>query len=288
MRKFLNAILFSHIFLATGTVALLLQTCLLLQIKCPASLYALVFFASMLVYNLHQMPLMLKNKPSLPHVRRYLWLHANRPSLPLLITLPLIGIFVSLFFLPFFFFMWLLPAAFAAALYILPLFPEGGQLKRLRDIPGLKIILVTFVFAYVTVILPVIASNRAIDEHVILIFSRRLLWIFAVAVPFDIRDIIGDSKFRLKTLPLLLGTTVSKALAIIALVIYSVLTVISSYYYFDLYQCVMVGMLIAAAIAAVVTLMASPGKDEYYYAFFADSLLMLPLIATFLSLYLFC
>ena len=77
---------------------------------------------------------------------------------------------------------------------------------KLREIPYLKIFLITFIWSVSTILLPVIqAGNEIFTTNVILLFAERFLFIFAIAIQFDIRDMQADRRAGLKTIPLLIG-----------------------------------------------------------------------------------
>ena len=77
---------------------------------------------------------------------------------------------------------------------------------KLREIPYLKIFLITFIWSVSTILLPVIQSgNEILNSRVVLLFAERFLFIFAIAIQFDIRDMQADRRAGLKTIPLLIG-----------------------------------------------------------------------------------
>ena len=76
----------------------------------------------------------------------------------------------------------------------------------LREIPYLKIFLITSIWSVSTILLPVIqAEEEILNTQVLLLFAERFLFIFSIAIQFDIRDMQSDRRARLKTIPLLIG-----------------------------------------------------------------------------------
>lgn len=88
--------------------------------------------------------------------------------------------------------------------------------KSLRNFSSLKIFVVAFVWAGVTVIVPMMASETAISEDVLLTFFQRILIVIALILPFEIRDVPYDS-LNLKTLPQQLGVRNTKLLGLAVL-----------------------------------------------------------------------
>lgn len=79
----------------------------------------------------------------------------------------------------------------------------------LRDIPTLKIAIIAFVWAGITVLLPVLNANIAVNFKVILTLMQRFLIVMALTLPFDIRDFQSDKK-HLQTIPQLIGVERTK------------------------------------------------------------------------------
>jgi hypothetical protein len=98
--------------------------------------------------------------------------------------------------------------------YTIPLLKS----KNLRSITGLKIIIVAIVWAGVTVVLPLVDGGIVLDATMWLSFAQRLLFIIALTLPFEIRDLKYD-ELALGTLPQRLGVFQSKFFGIVLLVI---------------------------------------------------------------------
>ena len=84
------------------------------------------------------------------------------------------------------------------------LYPIPFILKRrgggLRSIPGLKLILIALVWAYVTAVIPALRAG----EDWYWPFIERFLWTAALTIPFDVRDAELDAN-AIRTLPHLIG-----------------------------------------------------------------------------------
>ncbi|MCG2429567.1 hypothetical protein [Aequorivita xiaoshiensis] len=97
-------------------------------------------------------------------------------------------------------------------LYAVPII----QHRSLRMFSGLKIFVVAFVWAGITVIIPFIASELAITTDVILTFIQRFLIVVVLILPFEIRDIPYDA-LALKTIPQQIGIKNTKNAGLAAL-----------------------------------------------------------------------
>ena len=95
---------------------------------------------------------------------------------------------------------------FLTGLYALPVLPKA---KNLRSWGGLKIFVVALVWAGTTVLLPVLANNQPVLWNVGVETFQRLIVIFILLIPFEIRDLAYD-KAELKTLPQRYGVARTK------------------------------------------------------------------------------
>jgi 4-hydroxybenzoate polyprenyltransferase len=93
---------------------------------------------------------------------------------------------------------------------------------NLRNVGALKIVLISLVWAGITVLLPLMAAGNSLETSVLLFFLQRFLWIVVLIIPFDIRDIQFDEA-NLKTIPQILGIKNAKKLGFVLLLITFVL-----------------------------------------------------------------
>jgi 4-hydroxybenzoate polyprenyltransferase len=94
--------------------------------------------------------------------------------------------------------------------YPLPIFKRGDQRFGLRNVPGIKSILIALVWTMSCVMLPIFEAERAYhvtisDTDIFLLIVKRFLFIVALTIPFDIRDLFQDTQSGLKTIPVIFG-----------------------------------------------------------------------------------
>jgi len=109
----------------------------------------------------------------------------------------------------------LVPFAFTTFFYIVPFRFKN---INLRSIASLKLFLIAFTWAGITVIFPLVQNGVFIEKSIMIIFLQRFLFVLAITIPFDIRD-MQDDKNQLKTMPQLFGVVKSKIIAGFALLI---------------------------------------------------------------------
>lgn len=95
----------------------------------------------------------------------------------------------------------LLVPGLISVLYGVPL----GKKFRLRDIGIIKIFLISFVWSYIASILPAVNADITIDFSIILLFLANYCFVFAITLPFDIKDLKIDKISNVKTIPVYIG-----------------------------------------------------------------------------------
>ena len=109
----------------------------------------------------------------------------------------------------------LLPLGIISIGYSIPFIPTSNGWKRLRDIPGIKIYAISLVVTLTTSTIPLLLIGSLSSTDIILLGIQRFLFILAITIPFDIRDVVMDKKWKLKTIPLILGNEKAIKLAIV-------------------------------------------------------------------------
>lgn len=96
--------------------------------------------------------------------------------------------------------------------------PVSDGRKNLRNIYGIKIVVIAFVWAGVTVGLPVLNHGLETIDFVNVMYEiiQRLLFVTVLILPFDIRDYRSDEP-ALGTLPQIFGVKETKILGLILL-----------------------------------------------------------------------
>jgi hypothetical protein len=170
---------------------------------------------------------------------------------------------------------WMAPAALISFLYV---FRIGG--KNLRDVPYLKIHLIAFAWVSVLILFPFFTRFYLTEDFLrpfMALVMGHYMYIVAVAVPFDIRDLKYDRASQ-KTIPQVLGVHGSKLLSVgllIASAIFlSILTPIRSDNVF---------FYLAIGVQIVLVLFMHPARSDAYCAGWIDGAISLLGIAYFLN-----
>lgn len=174
-----------------------------------------------------------------------------------------------------------LPALFSLG-YIIPFVGLGQQRKlRLRDYGGLKIFLVAFVWAFVTVLLPIWnAQGIYINTNLFLLFLERFIFVFAITLPFDIRDVEVDLFNNVKTIPTIIGVSNTIYLANALLIIFMVLAWIN---YGRMSPFVLVALVLSGITTMWLVAHSPKRKDDYYFSGALDGTMILQTLLVCLS-----
>ena len=201
----MRTLIYSNLFIALCAAILTLGTYGLIEAEPNIFLVLHVFGVTLMAYNVQRLARLEKFSNRTDQIRWYL---RNKWMLytSLLIGVLLAGI--TLFFLPFKTLLYFSPLAAVSIFYSIPL----GKSLTIRAIPGIKIFLIALVWTGVTLALPMVMVSFEFDGSAGLLLFQRLLFVLAITIPFDIRDLKYDES-RMKTLPQILGVKRAKRMA---------------------------------------------------------------------------
>ena len=225
--KCLRMLILSNVFIALAAVFLSIETQILLGLEAIVSpSVVMIFFATMFVYNLPRLIKLINNMNELLKGKDY-WVVKHKYLYFVLTGISLTGIFLSIIHTNLFAFTALLPFIIITLFYSLPLTKKTAFLFSLREIPYLKIFLIAIVWSGVTVVVPAIESDLTCTvRDIILLITERFLFVFAITIPFDIRDMEADHKSGLKTIPLKIGEKNAEILSFLSLILYFIISVL--------------------------------------------------------------
>ena len=196
----------TNLFIASAAAALTIQTQLQLGMAPQFHPYLfLIFFATLFDYNLHRLVTIVTNNEAL-NSDKHKWVLKNKTLFYWLILISIAGFLLALAYADKKVLLTLAPIALLTIFYSLPIFKNKKSIFRLREIPCLKIFIISFVWSAATIFLPIIQSGRYHNqENIMAMLAERFLFVFAITIPFDIRDMMADKQEGLKTIPLLIG-----------------------------------------------------------------------------------
>ncbi|MFT6844390.1 MAG: hypothetical protein ACJAUV_000568 [Flavobacteriales bacterium] len=265
--KWLRWIVFSNIYIALAAGLMMQQSCKVLHVD-GTNLSLLTFFGTLFLYNFHR--LYRFRKARLIKASRYQWVVDHRAWLVILAIIGTVGGFYTVQFLHLPSFLFLIILGIISLAYVVEFIGKKKPRKALRDISGMKILVVAGVWSAFMVFLPVVQFELPYSDTSLL-FLEKLLFIFAITIPFDIRDVNFD-KLEQKTLPQVIGVKASVGIGVFALTLAIVFVYLQTNLYSTQY---MFGQLIAYGIAICFVVMAKKKRNELFYSFLVDGTMII-------------
>lgn len=167
----------------------------------------------------------------------------------------------------------MLPPGIIAFLYVAPIFKSK---KRLRDYSYIKIFLIAISFSLLCTFNPLFYEGILIDR-VLLFTIISFSFVLGITIPFDIRDFSLDQADHVPTLVTAAGIEKSRFISIAMLV--SSATV---FFVLSGFNVPSIAFSISCITGIILSWFASLERSDYYYSFFMDGLLALPLLLYFL------
>ncbi|MBA9076198.1 MULTISPECIES: UbiA family prenyltransferase [Rufibacter] len=275
----LNFILYSNVFISVCATGLVWETYLLNQMPISLRMGGIVFFATLFVYNIDSL-LPYKFNQDVPLTPRTEWIQSNRLVLMSVALASALCTFTlywtSLFDLNFWF---LLHLVVVAGLYSVPVIPDRENYIPLRDIPLLKVFLIAYVWSAITVQLPLMEAGQDLfSTNSLVLFARRFLFIFALTLVFDIRDVQKDALTGTVTFPVKFGIEQTKRLALLSLFLFALLLPAG----LSVPERLALGL--SGVGAALVVWYAHETRSPYYFLILADGMMLVQFLLVWLVL----
>lgn len=276
----LNFLLFSNIFIACCAMAQGALTYLLLQTPPNAVVIAMLGCATLALYNFSLILSKPKDYKLSPYLRVQWFFSHYRfiigiSSFALLMLVPLVAR------LSFSSIVLLMVLGFIALAYNAPIFRIGTRRFGIRNVPGAKLFIIAAVWACSCVWLPIM-ELKSIGLEVsrldtFLLVSKRFLFVMAITLPFDIRDLYQDRAFHLKTIPVMIGERNSMRLCQVLLGIY----ILFLFIFVEKFNGDVLALTLIALFTGFLILDKAFKKSEYYYFLFLDGTLLLQFAAVY-------
>ena len=230
----------------------------------------LVFFATLFLYAAHRI-VGISELHEHFQVERYGVISTFKHHIRIYAAIGLIGAGYCFLFVNWNVQMALIIPGIISLAYVIPFF---GKNKRLRDLDHIKIYLIALVWGWVTVTLPALEYQRNLNWNLALMMLERTLFVFAITLPFDIRDLKVDAHSKVKTIPGILGVRKTRWLAFLVLAFSAC---IAGFLYLD--QWYSRNTLIALLISYISTYffihIADYKKHDYFYTGLMDGTMLI-------------
>lgn len=277
--KFIDLILYSNLWIAVAALAMAMQTQLFLFGRVRYTPYLpFLFCGTLFLYAIHRIVGLQKAKP-FQEKGRYKVIATFKSHIQFYAGISaLVGAYFF-FQLDLSFQLSLFAPALLSLAYVIPLF--DGK-KRLRDFHFIKIFLIALVWTWLTVVMPALFYRLELQLCTLLMILERICFVFAITLPFDIRDLEVDRFNKVKTIPFRLGIRKSKAIALVSLTMALFFTCLN---YFtmgiSLLQCLAYGL--SCLAAGWLILKSTTSQHDYFYTGLMDGTMILQAGLVFLA-----
>ncbi|MFN4122633.1 MAG: hypothetical protein ACK4GL_04930 [Flavobacteriales bacterium] len=273
MHSLYRWVVYGNVWVALGALSMYSCTVVLANLNFRIDIGLVIFFSTLAVYNFHRI-FRLNKLYSGPRTARQQWIIEHARSL-WLITIAS-GVIIAFFARNLYSQALLIsaaPAVLVAILYVIPVYAKGDNVLRLRDLPFLKLFLVAFTWAYVTYIFPLVVENQNFDflhaPGFVFMFGQRLLFIFAITVPFDFRDLQLDLANGVKTFANQMGVEHAKKISLLCLALFALLTMLS-FQIGDYLLVEMNALVLSAIFTGLLIQMANEHQPEWFFVFLLE------------------
>jgi len=279
LRATLDFILYSNIFIGICAVALTFTNQLTIEgdIQFDESCW-FVLFATIFTYSYLKFHNSESTIPSTSH--RYWALKYNQLAKNILLLSLLIAV---CFFFQLKMKTEIMVAVLAAftALYGFIDIPFTNPKRKLRDFGLLKTFFVAVVWSVTTAIVPL--ENSFVEPYMLVfLLMRRFLFVLALTMVFEIKDMKNDEGYGLKTLPLIFGVSNTKLIAQLTLFVLMLINLVQ-YFFFDisLMNMLAVNLSLLVSIFCIQTL--REDTSELWYYFVLDGMMILQFVFVYIA-----
>jgi 4-hydroxybenzoate polyprenyltransferase len=269
----LSFIINTNIFISLAAVFLTIETQIQLGMRPHLHPYLfIIFFATFFEYNLHKLVTVFTHPEAL-NSEKHKWVKQHFKLFYILVALSTVGFLFAIFLAKKQVLITLAPIALITILYSIPIFRNKRKIFRLRDIPFLKIFLIAFVWSFITIFLPVIYNNIDFNSYIIMMFAERFIFVLAIAIPFDIRDMSADLNAGIKTIPLVLGEKTAIGISNILITLFTIIIFI---HYTTMNKKFLLPAFLISAISTLIVINYKKLQEtRYYYTGILDGTLLI-------------
>lgn len=257
--KSIHWLVFSNIWVSCSVFSFTLYTHLLFDISKGFEYSLLAGFTTLFAYNFQRL-LKLHNYNEHKSYRHH-WIEENQKTiLALTYVSALLSFTLAYRVLTLATILYSIPFILFVLLYAY----SSDRIKAIREIPFTKNIIIAIVWTWVIAAMPLLLNNFQITYFEFTYIALVFLLVFALCIPFDIRDIKLDEG-KVRTIATQYGIKTARAISEVILITLGMVA-----FYFTFYN---IGLV--AYISVIVVLNTKKNTNELYYTGLIDGLFML-------------
>ncbi len=274
LRKLKNIILYSNFFIGLCALALVLTNQLTVAGEIHFNhTYWFVFFSTMFTYSFLKFR---RTGEVVNDTSHRTWAQENLQLSKNILVITLVAT------VSFFFMLNRHQQIIVGVLAVVTLFygfvdiPFLKPIRKLRDFGLLKTFFVALVWSVTTVVVP-LSSTFVETDMLVFLLLRRFLFVMALTIVFEIKDLKSDEEYNLKTIPMRLGISNTKLLSQGILFLLLLINCVQ-YFFFD----VSLMNMLAVNLSLLVSIFCIQPVDEetgdWWYYFVLDGMMILQFV----------
>ena len=239
-----------------------------------APLFVFTLGSTLVIYNLNMLSGLEELRELGTDSERHHWCMENEKLMKATLGLGLLMAATSVWFLNWHIWLFMIPLTLVALSYAAPIVRRRTEFIRTREIGLWKIFLIAIVWSGMTVVLPAVnylGLAQVKEPNSWWLAFERGLFILAITIPFDIRDLINDAKKGVTTIPSTIGWFRSLLLAEIVLILFLFLVWWRSANESNIFF----GYLIATLLTMLGVSYAHPKRNDMYCSFWIEGTMLL-------------
>ena len=246
-----------------------------------APLFIFIFGSTLVVYNMNMISGLRELRDSGTKSERHHWCMNNEVLMKSTLAFGLLLSGGSVWFLNEAIWFLIVPLGLVAFAYTIPIVRKEANKIRIREIGLWKIFLIASVWAGMTAILPAVnlyGFKQVFELGSWQLAFGRFLFILAITIPFDIRDLANDANKGVRTIPSVIGWKLSVLASHVLLVAFILLI----WFRLGAHHPFFVGYAISTAITTVLVAIASPKRSDFYCSFWLEGTMLIQFMAVLL------
>ena len=238
-----------------------------------APLFFFTVGSTLVIYNLNMISGLKELQELGTDSERHHWCIRNEKAMKITLGIGLVMAAGSVWFLNPVIWLFMIPLTFVALSYAAPIVRRKAKLIRIREVGLWKIFLIAAVWAGMTVILPAVEHEglqqlQNLDSWRMTI--ERGIFILAITIPFDIRDLVNDAKKGVRTIPSTIGSFRAVLLSLLLLALFLFLIG----WRIDLSGSLFFGYLLSTLITMLGVSYATPSRSDMFCSFWIEGTMM--------------
>ncbi|HWB62221.1 MAG TPA: hypothetical protein VG603_01835, partial [Chitinophagales bacterium] len=273
LRKLLDTVLYSNVFIGLCAVGLVLANQLTVSSEMHFDISCwFVFFSTVFTYSY----LKITNTDDVYETTHRNWAAEHQQLARNIMLLSLIAAAAFFLKLPTTVKWEVVGIGLFTAFYGFVEIPFVNPPVKLRRFGLAKTLFVAIVWSVTTVLVPMYSYHLQTDMMVFLLI-RRFLFLLALTIAFEVKDIQGDMEYNLRTIPLVVGITNTKLLAQGILLLLIIINVIQ-YVFFDIGFSNMLAVNLSLVVSILCIQPVGENTHDKWYYLVLDGMMILQFV----------